>query len=533
MRVLSAEVARNLDAGYVFLMGLGERSFPRLALPPTLLDESERQTFRQTGMPLALAENLLPGEMALFYQLVTKPRRGLVLSYPAVDERGQALLPSSFLLAVLDCFKNDTVPTERRRMLTEGLDSDEPLSLAELRVRLARSYSRERTASAGLSGARGTLAAIRPDMLTNLGDAAELVRRRFHEKRYTPYDGSFRDPAVIAEVGRRFGPERVFSPTALEDYVACPFRFYLRHVLGLEPLEDPKEEIEVTRRGQAVHRALARLHTGLKEKGVHRPDDAVRAEVLRAIAVAVEEDVSRAPSPASKELWRIEGRRLLRTAGRYGDQWDRFLAPWLEKGVRPTPHLFEVEFGLPGPDGTLTHGPLVIRADGVEVRVSGRIDRVDVAELPGGVGFWIIDYKTGRAGNYTGTDLAAYRRLQLTLYALAVEEVLLAGRDARPLGLAYWLVTDTGPKIALPGRNQLVWLDEGKPWREVREKLQAWVVKLVANIRRGNFPLAPRSEHCTATCPFGQVCRIAQARAVAKEGMLPLPGDAELGEPPA
>ncbi len=161
----------------------------------------------------------------------------------------------------------------------------------------------------------------------------------------------------------------------------------------------------------------------------------------------------------------------------------------------------------------------------MEVRVSGRIDRVDVAELEGGVGFWIIDYKTGRSGSYTGTDLAAFRRLQLTLYALAVEEVLLAGREARPLGLAYWLVTDTGPKVALPARNQLVWLDEAKHWREVRESLQAWVAKLAANIRRGSFPLAPRSETCTETCPFGQVCRISQARAVAKEGMLPLPGD--------
>ena len=75
-----------------------------------------------------------------------------------------------------------------------------------------------------------------------------------------------------------------------------------------------------------------------------------------------------------------------------------------------------------------------------------------------------------------------------------------------------------------PSLHALVWLDEAKHWREVRAKLERWVTKLAANIRRGNFPLAPRSEHCTDTCPFGQVCRITQARAVAKDGMLPLPG---------
>ncbi len=62
-------------------------------------------------------------------------------------------------------------------------------------------------------------------------------------------------------------------------------------------------------------------------------------------------------------------------------------------------------------------------------------------------------------------------------------------------------------------------------WREVREeRLRGWVLTLVGEVRRGVFPLAPRSELCTQTCPFGQVCRITQARSVGKEGMLELPG---------
>jgi hypothetical protein len=46
---------------------------------------------------------------------------------------------------------------------------------------------------------------------------------------------------------------------------------------------------------------------------------------------------------------------------------------------------------------------------------------------------------------------------------------------------------------------------------------------LAAHIRKGAFPLRPRSEHCTQTCAFGQVCRITQARPVAKTWDLPLP----------
>jgi RecB family exonuclease len=186
-----------------------------------------------------------------------------------------------------------------------------------------------------------------------------------------------------------------------------------------------------------------------------------------------------------------------------------------------------VDFGLKAPDGSIPTGPLVIRVADVEVRISGRIDRVDVADLEDGAAFWIIDYKTGRSGHYTGTDLAAFRRLQLTLYALAVEQVLLADRNARPLGLAYWLVSEGGPKVVLPARGAVTWFQETARWREVREQLQRWVATLVVNIRRGVFALRPRSEHCTQTCDFSQVCRISQTRFVEKSWHLPLPGGEE------
>jgi ATP-dependent helicase/nuclease subunit B len=463
-------------------------------------------------LPLSRAADHLADESLLFYQIVTSARRSLTLSYPAVDERGQELLPGSFLAAVRDCFAGGAIPTQRRRMLVEGHDVDVPLSQAEYRVRVAASWP------AGCDGLPG-------GVRENLIDAHQVAEERFRRREYGVYDGLFRDPLVVEWAGKQFGPQRVFSPTALEDYVACPFRFLLRHVLRLEPLEQPREQIEVTRRGMAFHRALARLHRRLKEQGVHAPSDGVHDEVAREITAAVEEDVERAAGPASKELWKLEGRRLLRSAGRYPAHWGKFLEPWAKYGVAPRPHLFEADFGLPVEEGQTPFPPLVLRSGDVEVRVSGRIDRVDLAQLNDGLGFWIIDYKTGRSGHYTGSDLAEFRKLQLTLYAFAVETVLLAGQNARPLGLAYWLVSESGPKLALPGRSAAAWLEDVARWPAIRETLGAWVPALVTKMRQGAFPLAPRSEHCTQTCPYGQVCRIGQARAVGKAWDLPLPGE--------
>jgi ATP-dependent helicase/DNAse subunit B len=532
VRVLSAPMARNLKAPYVFVLGLGECGFPRLGAPEPFFDENKRQAFKLAGLDFPCVSEVLPDEMLLFYQVVTRAGRRLVLSYPAVDEKGQPLLPSPFLSAVRDCFLPNAVETRRRRMLTEGYDRDPPLSPAEYRVQAA-SRSQFAVGSGqtitGLVGMGVHAQDVTPSSLPTahcpLPTLRHVAWQRFHNAEFGPYDGWLQHPAVLAELREQFGPEQVFSPTALEDYVACPFRFFLKHVLGLQPLEEPREEIEGTKRGAAFHRALSRLHLHLQEAGVHEPAEVVDASLQQRLDEAVQEYAERAGSPASKVLWLLEGQRLKRQALRYRPHWQKFVEPWKPLAVRPRPHFFETGFGMPSTNGEETAAALVIRVDGEEVRLRGRIDRVDIAELEDGIGFWVIDYKTGRSGHYTGKDLKQFVRLQLTLYALAVERVLFAGQNARPMGLAYWLVTDIGAKVVLPAnpKQPTSWHLQPKQWHAVRAELENWVATLVRHIRQGVFPLKPRFENCTELCDYSQVCRINQARAVAKTWSLELP----------
>jgi ATP-dependent helicase/DNAse subunit B len=510
VRFLSAEIARGAPADHVFVLGLGERSFPRLAAAEPIFDEQERQSLRSAGLDLRGVSDLMPDEMLLFYGVVTRARRRLVLSYPAVDEKGQVLLPSSFLLALLDCFEPGAVPRVRRRMLIEGFDHDDPLSPAEYRVRAARELAAGRRLPTGLPR----------DLAANLRAAALVAERRFDDGEHNPYDGLLRHPAVVAELRERFGGEKVISPTALETYVACPFRFLLEDVLHLEPLEEPGEEIEGSDRGLVFHRALAWLHRHLKERGIVGP----AAEVDRLIRERLDEEVkshSGHASRAAEALWQIEGRRLQRKAARYRADWEKFVGTWAELNVVPLPEYLEKGFGMADSDGEAP--PLVIADGDVEVRLGGRIDRVDLAETDAGTFFWIVDYKTGRSANYSSASLKTFARLQLTLYALAAERVLLAGRGARPLGLAYWLVTDNGPKVVLPARSPHAWFRSADEWAKVCRLLEGLVVELVRHIRAGDFPLAPRSDTCTETCPYSQVCRITQGRRVEKRWALALP----------
>ena len=58
---------------------------------------------------------------------------------------------------------------------------------------------------------------------------------------------------------RRRGPITGVSVTALRDYLACPFRFYLKHGLGMERVDPAKAELDALDFGTLVHSALQQL----------------------------------------------------------------------------------------------------------------------------------------------------------------------------------------------------------------------------------------------------------------------------------
>ena len=246
--LLSAERAVGLDCDYLFLVGLGEGSWPDLAAPVSLLDDAERRRLRRSGLALSDPEARLGREQLLFDTLIAAPRRELVLSYAAVDGKGQDLLPCSFLREYLD--RSPIKSSTQQRMLLDGYFEHEPMSEAELRAQFART--------------KKPAPSLAPEIIENLSRARTVARSRFETVSFTAYDGELRSSAVGAELANQVGTNRVFSPTALENYIACPFRFFLQHVLRLEPLEDPSEEVEYTRRGSAFHRALARFHERVK-----------------------------------------------------------------------------------------------------------------------------------------------------------------------------------------------------------------------------------------------------------------------------
>ncbi len=65
----------------------------------------------------------------------------------------------------------------------------------------------------------------------------------------------------------RVHEEKVYSATMLEDYALCPFRYYMRNILALEPIEDVSEDVQSRDLGSLFHETAFRFYRDRAAQG--------------------------------------------------------------------------------------------------------------------------------------------------------------------------------------------------------------------------------------------------------------------------
>jgi ATP-dependent helicase/nuclease subunit B len=117
----------------------------------------------------------------------------------------------------------------------------------------------------GKTGASGDV--LKPSRLLFQCSDAELPRRA--ERLFgTPPEARAGHPSSISFRLEAAPPPDVpaenlelkrISVTAFRDYLDCPFRYYLKHVLGMEALDDQKKELDAMGFGSLVHDTLHQM----------------------------------------------------------------------------------------------------------------------------------------------------------------------------------------------------------------------------------------------------------------------------------
>jgi ATP-dependent helicase/nuclease subunit B len=323
------------------------------------------------------------------------------------------------------------------------------------------------------------------------------------------YDGLL-DDASVREISWSAGVGQAVSPSRLETYATCPFKYFLQYVLRLKAVEEPEllERISPLERGSLVHKVLEDF---LAECGSDDPPAEHRREA----------HLERLRRVARRHCERLESQGLV--GYRVLWEYDRMaifedLEEWYEHEVEDQrrhglqPLTFELRFGRAWSgevSGTYSRDtPFMFQFRCGSLSFQGRADRVDVSTDRSR--FRVIDYKSGRVGKWHQKEtLSGGRALQLPIYLLAAADLL--GIDWRESRAEYFYVSRKGEfkRVALDGS----WLEEN--W----EGFTTLLGGLAASMESGLFMPVPRiqkfnnCEFCDyePLCP-GKVAGIARRK---------------------
>ena len=492
IRCVNPSEIRGLRFRWVFLMGLTEGVFPKILAEDWLLPEGRRQQLCGPDHGLELRQTLAAREWQLLGNVMASATESLYLCWSTLDDQGEPKQPSLFL-----------------KHLRERLA---PIPSAQLRA--IELLPRTMAEAWDEGSARGRLLAdllwreLPPDQagiaLTAYGHYRAEVRWLLARSR--PGAGSLAAPVVRADLAGRFAITRALGVSALEDYADCPFIFFCRRLLGLEPHRPPEEGPSGLDLGLAYHAALERFFRRVGGEPLKLSmlpfyekelKEAV-AGVFASLQRAIKSRAGRRLGAFSREICLERLGRLLRAelhrAGA-GAAWR-------------TVHC-ELGFGLPdrpGLDPVSTSDPLTLGAGETELRLAGKIDRVDLT----GRYFAIYDYKLGTPPG--PSPVLRGRTLQIPIYLLAVMRLFFP--DLIPAGGGYYGLRDLSRQSGL-WRSDLAALTgistrvksslEAAAWEETMAALTERILLAAQGIRAGDF--RPTEDDCSPYCEFDRVCR--------------------------
>jgi ATP-dependent helicase/nuclease subunit B len=480
VQVLDAMAARGVPFRALFVLGLNEKVFPRSIREDAFLRDVDREVLaNDLGYKISCKLEGFDEERLLFALLLRSVRDQLVLSYQRADCDGRVMVPSGYLaelkplLGKTEC-RIKRRPTERwsERPFAWSLLTPQE---AGLTVVLQGSASSDLLPLVQLYQS--------PELFAQGSTAATSIDSM--KPALTPYDGLVGPALAHWHALERQG----VSPTALERYALCPFKYFAEKVLRLEPLETPESVAALDARacGQLCHDVLREFYERRSKSGL--PPAAVGAAEFEAwLAEATTGVFARfeeAEPVGYPLLWSLIKEHitwLLRTF------IEDDLKELRESGYSPA--LFEVEvagqFGSALPD---TLGDLPIH---------GRLDRVDIKRVNEQAHIRVVDYKytESKESKTEDRDLATAavrgKRLQPPLYLLAAKAVL--GKEpAVPDAAAFYFLAPYWPNgpVVRTALTEVCGMD---------------TVRVVLDgVRGGRFFILP-GDYCTY-CEFSSTCR--------------------------
>ncbi|MFC2169845.1 PD-(D/E)XK nuclease family protein [Acidobacteriota bacterium] len=453
-----------------FIVGLDQGSIPGSRLPDPILLDEEREAI---SPELVVTSDKLRENLYSMTTLLSSLKGKATLSFSSYDviEERQSF-PSSFLLQV--------------HRLNEG---DPTLDYSSLKSSLGTPSGFIPSSSKKLDETDWWLDFIASD--GEFKDAVKSIKENFcnisqgeyaRTKRIGPDLTSF-DGIVTSsdeEFHPCFNPNLAMSASRIEKLARCPYGYFLRYILDIQPPEeivlDKAQWLDGLQFGTLIHDILCVFMRGLRDKGEAVKGEKNRAEI-RAVAMDVLDRFREENPPPSEVFFEREKKDIFTNL-------DIFLKAEDRRDQKVQPILFEVNFGYKGDEGEGIAEVIVFELEpGKTIRLNGRIDRIDRIDKDN---FRVIDYKTGKYAQYEGIkELGMGKYLQHALYAVAAEDILKSMRIA------------LSPDVSLSGYAFPTSRGDG---REIliknfdRMKLKSLLLDLFVFFEKGCFLVNPKAQ---------------------------------------
>lgn len=410
----SADRIRIMDKRAVLVLGVNENVLPCVPAESGVFTDREREALSHFELELSKSSrDRLKEERFVAYKTLTSPSERLFLTARCADISGKLKTPS-ILFPQLRRMFGEEIRMEASALPGEFFCRSRETAFAYL----ARTYLDDTPLTASLK------AALLPEE-EYAGKLAGLDR--VLEERDFRIENR-------ANAVRLFGREMNLSPTRVEVYSQCPFRYFMEQGMRAYPLK--KAELNPLETGVLIHHILYCLCREL-DLGEGYDESQARALVRAELEKYLEGVMGGSRDKTSRFLYLYN--RLERSVLKLAEQLHQEL---LQSLFQPCGFEYEIREDTEIP-------PLCLRdEDGTVVRISGKIDRIDAYTNGSGERcIRIVDYKSGRK-QFKLNDVLYGLNLQMLIYQECIRR---GGREfyagTRPAGILYLPAGEGGASL--------------------------------------------------------------------------------------
>lgn len=444
----SVERLKSHNICILYLVGVNDGVFPSVNNEEGILNDMERELLKNRGVELARNTRAAAfEEQFLVYTTLTIPGKYLRISYPMADYEGKSLRPSIIVSRLKNIYPNITEESDlvfsesdedRLKLIDAKLPTFNHL-IYILRKRLDENND----------------AMIWRDVYKWFSTHEywrEKCNRAFSGAAYTNQTELINSE----KVRKLYGDNMHINVSRMEKYAQCPFAYYVQY--GLNARERKIFKLTYPDIGTFMHKVIDEFSEEIKTKQLSW--DNIQAKWCEEnISNIVDDNINKSNS------------FILNSSPRYRYFTERLKRVLIKTAIVMTKHIkrsgfkpigYEMDFSEKG-----AYPPIMVQLpSGEEIKLIGRIDRIDMLVKEGETYIRIIDYKSGNK-LFRLSDVYYGLQVQLLLYldAILAEEGKDFDKKPIPGAILYFKIDDPLIKSSKD-------LEDGELEKEIMKKFK-------------------------------------------------------------